>query len=252
MRRAVHCGFRSDTVACRAYGEVMKRYGQYCPVAKAAEVLGERWMLLVLRELLCGNDQFGSIQQGVGRISSSVLSARLRDLVRVGLVARTGEGRDVRYVPTEAGWELMPIVEAVGRWGQRWMHTLTTDDLDPTLLVMDISRDRTQAVLPDRRAVVHVEFRDAPPGRRRWWLVVGPEGIDACDTDPGFGVAVTVHTDVRTMTEVWMGLRGWADAVRAHTIELDGPTPARRAAAAWLGMSRFADVTRHPSALPRP
>ncbi|MGH3283102.1 MAG: winged helix-turn-helix transcriptional regulator, partial [Streptosporangiaceae bacterium] len=99
-------------------------YYQFCPVSKAMELLDERWTLLVLRELLVGSEHFNDLRRGLPRMSPSLLSKRLRQLVRAGIVERSGDGGEVRYVPTSAGQELRPIIEALGAWGTRWIGEL--------------------------------------------------------------------------------------------------------------------------------
>jgi DNA-binding HxlR family transcriptional regulator len=224
----------------------MKRYGQYCPVAKAAEVLAERWTLLVIRELLWGNERFNAIARGVPRMSPSLLASRLRELQRVGLVERHLEGGEPRYRLSEAGWELRPLVEGLGAWGQRWMHSLRPDDLDPSVLMLDMSRelDLVRERLPDPPVTVQIHLPAAEQGLRHWWLVLGRSGVDVCDVDPGFPVASWVRTDPGTLTRLWLGDLRWPQALRAGMVELSGDASANRALPGWLGVSRFAEVER--------
>jgi len=156
----------------------VKRYGQYCPVAKAAEVLAERWTLLIIRELLWGNERFNAIARGVPRMSPSLLAARLRELQRVGLVERHVEGGEPRYRLSPAGRELQPLVEGLGAWGQRWMHSLRPDDLDPSVLMLDMSRelDLVRERMPDPPVTVQIHLPAAEQGLRYWWLVLGRSG----------------------------------------------------------------------------
>src|SRR6185437_13741280 len=107
-------------------------YGQFCPVALAAEVLAERWTPLVIRELLMGSVRFNDLQRGVPRMSSSLLARRLRDLQFAGVIERRrGAGGGWEYHPTPAGRELFPLLERMGLWAQRWLrHKL----VDPTHL----------------------------------------------------------------------------------------------------------------------
>lgn len=229
----------------------MKRYGQHCPVARAAEVLGERWTLLVVRELLCGSEQFTQIARGVPRMSPTLLSLRLRELQRAGLVRREVEDGHPRYRLTEAGAELLPVVELIGAWGQRWMHALRPDDLDASLLMLDISRQVVRDRLPERAVAVHVHLPTAPPGDRRWWLVLGRDGAEVCDRDPGFPVSAWVVTDPGTLTRIWLGQVAWARAVADGAVQVAGDPVAVRALPRWLGVSSFAAVQRAPVALPR-
>ena len=138
----------------------MTGYGQFCPVAKAMELLDERWTMLVIRELLCGSRHFNALRRGVPRMSPSLLSARLRTLTRAGLVERYEDGRQVTYVLTPAGEELRPIVEALGQWGLRWVPELGDEDYDPHLLMWDVHRNIDLSAVPPGRTVLRFTFPD--------------------------------------------------------------------------------------------
>ena len=98
----------------------MRGYGQFCPIAKASEILGERWTHLVVRELGAGGETFNDLRRGLPLISPSLLSTRLKSLEAAGVVARTETEGGIRYTLTEAGQELKPIILQMGIWGQRW------------------------------------------------------------------------------------------------------------------------------------
>ena len=229
----------------------LKRYGQYCPVARAAEVLAERWTLLVIRELLSGNERFNAIARGVPRMSPTLLAARLRELQRAGLVQRRIVDGEPRYRLTAAGTELLPVVEQIGVWGQRWMHALRPDEFDATLLMLDISRYVDRGRLPDRAVTVHIHLPTAPPGDQRWWLVLSRDSVDVCDSDPGFPVCLWVQTDPATLTRIWLGDMPWTRAIREEAVRLTGDVKAARALPDWLGASPYAAVQRAPESLPR-
>ena len=230
----------------------MKRYGQYCPISKAAEILAERWTLLVIRELLWGEGRFNAIARGVPRMSPSLLAARLRELQRAGLVERQVVDGEPRYTLTAAGRELQPLLEQMGAWGARWMHELRTDEFDPTLLMMHINRDAVRDAMPAKPATVEVRFSDAPTEQKRWWLVLSrTAGVDVCDADPGFPVAVWMDTEVPVLTRVWMGDLSWSAALRAEMLRLTGDGKACRDLPGWLGVSSFAAVPRAAVSLPR-
>ncbi|SCG48964.1 winged helix-turn-helix transcriptional regulator [Micromonospora halophytica] len=230
----------------------MKRYGQYCPVARAAEILAERWTLLVVRELLWGEDRFSAIARGVPRMSPSLLATRLRELQRTGLVCREIVDGEPRYRLTPAGQELRPLLEQMGAWGARWMHELRPDEFDPTLLMVDIRRDSQPARMPEKATTVQIHFRDAPPGQQRWWLVLSRAGgADVCDTDPGFPISIWLETEVSTLTRIWMGDMSWSAALRHELLSLAGETAACRALPGWLDASPFAAVERAPVPLRR-
>lgn len=214
----------------------MPDYGQFCPVAKTSEILCERWTPLILRELMCGSSRFGEIQRGVPLMSPSLLAKRLKHLATVGVVQRTGQGRCTAYTLTPAGWELYPIVEAMGVWGQRWVRSsYGPDELDPTFLMWDIRRMVRPEGLSPRQCVIEFAIRGAPPQRGRYWMVVDPDAVDLCVIDPGKEVDLRVEADLRALTEVWMGDRTMAEAVETHRITMLGPSPLAIRFGQWLG-----------------
>lgn len=216
-------------------------YRQFCPVAKAMELLDERWTLLIVRELVIGTEHFNELRRGVPRMSPTLLSKRLGQLERAGVVQRTSDGR---YLLTEAGQELRPVVEALGLWGTRWIGELGDADLDPKLLMWDMHRNVDRAAIPAGRTVVGFRFPDAPTGGRNWWLVITPDETDVCDVDPGHEVAVTVTGGLRALTQIWRGDRTWAEVLRTGDIVLDGPVDLRRALPDWFTLAPFARVPR--------
>jgi DNA-binding HxlR family transcriptional regulator len=219
-------------------------YNQFCPVAKAMELLDERWTLLVIRELASGSQRFNDLRRGLPRMSPTLLSRRLQHLERAGVLERRVEGREVRYLLTEAGEELRPVVQALGTWGIRWIGELGDEDLDPRLLLWDMHRNIDLDAVPDGRTVVNFRFPDVPAGTRDWWLVITRDETDVCDEDPGYDVAVSVTTPLRTMVRIWRGDTAWPDALRAGTVQLHGPAALRRAMPGWFTLSDFAPVPR--------
>ncbi len=223
-------------------------YFQFCPVAKAMELLDERWTLLVVRELVCGTQHFNDLRRGLPRMSPTLLSRRLHQLVRAGIVDRHVDGTGVRYVLTQAGRELQPVVEALGAWGVRWIGELGDQDLDPSLLMWDMHRNVDHDAVPDGRTVIEFRFPDAPTKARSWWLVISGTEADVCDADPGYDVSVTVTAALRSMVKIWNGNLTWADAFRRDLIEVHGPTELRRAMPRWFTLSTFAAVPRPATA----
>lgn len=219
-------------------------YNQFCPVAKAMELLDERWTLLIVRELVSGSERFNDLRRGVPRMSPSLLSRRLQQLVRAGVVERRGEGQNVRYVLTQAGRELQPVVAALGAWGMRWIGELGDEDLDPKLLLWDMHRNVDFGAIPPGRTVVQFSFPDADPDLRDWWLVLTRDDVDVCDEDPGYAIAVTVSANLRTMVRIWRGDTTWAAAVRGGDLRINGPAALRRSVPRWFTLSDFALVPR--------
>lgn len=218
-------------------------YGQFCPVAQAAEVLTERWTLLVLRELLMGSTRFNELQRGVPRMSSSLLSKRLREMERSGLLTREpleGE-RGNSYRLTPAGEALGPLVVGLGNWSREWLkREITEEEADPALLMWDVRRSVQLDRLPEERVVAFFRYRDAEEDKRAWWLVAQPEGADLCFTDPGFPIDLQVDAEARAMAEVWLGQIELGAAMRSRRVRVTGPDHLVRSLPDWLGFSSFA------------
>jgi DNA-binding HxlR family transcriptional regulator len=224
----------------------MSSYGQFCPVAQALDLVGERWTLLVVRELLCGNYRFNEILNGVPLMSRSLLSQRLKALEQAGLVERhaRGAGSSFEYRLTQAGRELEPVVLGLGNWGKRWVRRkLSSEELDPVLLMWDLRRRLDLERLPETRTIVMFWFRDLAAKRSRYWLQVERPEIELCLTNPGFDVSLTVETTLRTMVEVWMGERPPQEAIESGAIELRGAARLTRTFPKWLLLSTFAGGT---------
>jgi DNA-binding HxlR family transcriptional regulator len=219
------------------------QYGQFCPVAKAMELLDERWTLLVVRELMLGSRHFNALRRGVPRMSPALLSKRLQTLIRAGVVERWEDGNRITYRLTEAGRELQPIVEALGHWGIRWIPELGDADLDPHLLLWDMHRNVDLEAVPDGRTVIAFVF-PALAARQRWWIVVDDASVDVCDVEPGFPVRVTVEADLRALTQIWRGDIDWATALRSGDLVLHGEPQACRALPRWLKVTSFARTPR--------
>lgn len=225
-------------------------YHQFCPVAKAMELLDERWTLLIVRELIAGSQRFNDLRRGVPRMSPTLLSKRLAQLVRVGVVERRDEGDGLRYVLTPAGQDLRPVVEALGAWGTRWIGEIGDADLDPKLLLWDMHRNIDHDAVPPGRTVIKFQFTDVSPSARDWWLVISARNADVCDVDPGHPVAVTANGSLRRLVQVWRGDLTWDAALATGDIRIDGPEALRRALPRWFTLSVFAALPRPGSLTP--
>ncbi|HEY7596595.1 MAG TPA: helix-turn-helix domain-containing protein [Actinophytocola sp.] len=225
----------------------MHRYEQHCPIARAAEVITEPWTVLIVRELLRGNERRPDIAKGLPRMSASLLAARLRALEQRGLVAcLAGDRGEKRYKLTVAGQELRPIVDQLGRWGQRWLDRPRLGDLDPELLVYDICREIDRARLPDRPLTVDVDFTDATQPRR-WWLSLSATEINIRQVTTPIGATVRLTCTLGALAGVWLGHVTWLQAVREQAIMLGGEAAAIRSLIECLGLSRYAKVPRAES-----
>jgi DNA-binding HxlR family transcriptional regulator len=230
----------------------MKGYGQFCPIAKAAEILTERWTPLVLREMICGSTRFNDLRRGVPLMSSSLLSQRLKFLEQEGVIERrtARAGRGFEYHLTDAGRALEPLIMTMGEWGARWVPSrLGPEDRDVALLMWDMRRCVRPENFPSQRTVVAFEFTDAPSNKRHWWLVSEKSDADLCLTDPGYEVDLFLVTDVRTMTAVWTGDLSLDSAVASGALEVHGPPELCRRLNGWLGLSAFAPIRNKVQAL---
>jgi DNA-binding HxlR family transcriptional regulator len=220
-------------------------YNQFCPVAMAAEILCTRWTIVLLRELAAGSTRFNELRRGVPRMSPALLTKRLRDLEAAGVVTRSplaGEAEIHEYRLTAAGRDLKAVVEAMGRWGQRWVESdASLRNLDPNLLMWDMRRNLDTTPMPRGRSTIQFIYGELPEARRNWWLIVEPEAsVDLCSVDPGFEVDLYVATDLRTMTEIWMGYQTVARARDEGKLLVTGNRKLEAALQAWLGLSPFA------------
>jgi DNA-binding HxlR family transcriptional regulator len=231
----------------------MQGYGQFCPIAQAAEVLTERWTPLVIREMaLVGSHRFNDIQRGVPLMSSSLLTKRLRQLERAGIVERRSrpDGNGSEYHLTPAGEELAPLLAQMGTWGERWLRRPIFEETPDTGLLMWWMRGTIKPdALPAGRTVIHFHFRRAPEKLRYFWLVL-PDA-DLCLSDPGFGVDVTVRSDSKTLTAIWMGDLAVGAALARGTLELEGPKSLVRSFPKWFGLHPLSSTVERPSSRPR-
>jgi DNA-binding HxlR family transcriptional regulator len=222
----------------------MSGYGQFCPVSKAMELLDERWTMLVVRELLLGSRHFNDLRRGVPKMSPALLSKRLKSLTRAGVVDRTDIGGRTTYSLTECGKELADVVNALGAWGVRWIGELGEEDLDPHLLMWDMRRTIRVEGWPRSRTTLAFHLDGVTPKASRWWLVVSDGEADVCDFDPGYDVAGTIETTLRTLTRIWRGDVGWSQALLDRSVAVAGPTEVRRAIPTWIGQSTLSAVPR--------
>jgi DNA-binding HxlR family transcriptional regulator len=231
-------------------------YGQFCPVAMAAEIVCSRWTALVLRELLCGTTRFNDLRRGVPLMSPSLLSKRLKELEEAGVIVTvpTAQHGIVEYRLTEAGEDLRPVIMSLGFWGQRWVESsLSLKNLDPSLLMWDMRRSLDPKPLPKRRCTINFLYPDVLSARRSWWLVIdaataGGGHVDLCSSNPGFEVDLYVKAALRSMTGIWMGFTTVAKEVEAGNLELIGDPGVAKSMQTWLGLSPFAKEKRRVAA----
>ena len=227
----------------------IKGYGQYCPIAQAAEILAERWVPLVVRELCSGSTRFNQLQGGLPRMSSALLSTRLKQLEHSGIIDRkpAQKGRGSEYHITEAGAALFPILESMGKWAQQWRRDelVAKQNLDPDLLMWDIRLTVSQGDAPvSGRFVAQFELSGVPVSKRRYWLLFEHGEVDLCIQDPGFEPDLYVSSHIRDLVKVWLGHVPIDIALRENTIILDGKRSDIRKFRDWFALSIFAPVAR--------
>jgi DNA-binding HxlR family transcriptional regulator len=221
----------------------MNGYGQYCPVAKGAEVFAERWTPLVLRELLRGSTRFNDLHRGVPLMSRTLLSQRLKKLEIIGVITRRPGTQGMEYHLTPAGHEFAPVVRQLGEWAQKWFRTtFDRNELDVGVLMWDISKSVQTRALGAKPVLLRFDFPDLPATRRTWWFVNEAGEVDLCPTDPGGEVDLFVTTPLETMTRVWMGERPVAAAIASGEMKVTGTRELRHRFREWLGASAFAGI----------
>ncbi|MEM9388058.1 MAG: helix-turn-helix domain-containing protein [Pseudomonadota bacterium] len=223
-------------------------YGQYCPLALAAELLCRRWTLLVASRVLDGCRSFSEIHRGVPRISPTLLSTRLGELERAGIIERIAVdgSRRARYEPTQAGLELNEVIMGMAAWGQRWARQMVDDDLDPAFLAWSMSTRLDISAMPAGRTVIEFEFSGCQHEYGRFWLVCESEKVDMCLKHPGYDTDVLVKADIRRFVEAWRGFRDLREEIAAGRVVVHG-TPAQiRAFPDWLLLSSLAPHTKRP------
>lgn len=220
-------------------------YGQYCPLALAAELLCRRWTVLVVSRLLDGCTTFNEIHRGVPRISPALLSQRLAELENAGIVKRRKRGRNRHfYELTDAGRDLDDIIMKLAVWGQHWARDMEVDDLDPGFLAWSMHMRLDVSQMPPGRTVIRFEFSGAPADCHRFWLVVTDGTVDMCLKHPGFETDLLVEADLRTFVEAWRGFRDLKNEIRAGRIRLSGPRELKRSFPRWLLLSAIAPWPR--------
>lgn len=229
----------------------MSNYGQFCPVAKATELVGEKWTLLLLRELLLGTTRFNDFQRALSRMSPTLLVKRLRHLEESGILIRKKltRQRGYEYLLTAAGKELAPLVETLAIWGMRWARSqLRDDELDVEFLMRELQRRMQTQHLPDGQTVICVTFEELSL-HKTWWLLVEGDVVDLCTEDPGKDVDLYVNSNVRTLVQVWHGDLDIRMATKNEEIRVCGMQHLIRTMPEWFGISIYKDVERGDSRL---
>jgi DNA-binding HxlR family transcriptional regulator len=223
-----------------------KGYGQYCPLALAAELLCERWTLLVISRIIDGCTRFNEIHRGVPKISATLLSQRLSQLEQAGLIIRKplASGRGHSYELTDAGRDLDPIIMSLAAWGQKWSRDMEHEDMDPAFLAWSMHTRINVAAMPEGRTVMEFAFSGWQKGFIRFWLVTEDGQVDMCLKHPGYDVDLTISANIRRFIETWRGFRDLRQEIAGGHVRLDGPPAYRAALPDWLMLSALSTFKR--------
>lgn len=228
------------------HSERMKTYGQYCPIARASEILAERWTLIILRNLLHGATTFTQIANGAPGIPRTILTKRLRELERAGVIeaTRNPRGRGFVYQLSESGRDLEDVMAAMGTWGERWIE-LAPEHLDPGMVLHSwvhwyLAVDR----LPAERVVVRFDFSGVRGTGSSLWIIFDGGSSEVCLHQPGFNEDVIVAALPKALAEWHLGRLEWRDAVADGSISVQG---APRLARGLPGWNRRSEAARQPT-----
>lgn len=228
----------------RMSGRSALEYGQFCPIAKASEIIGEKWTILIIRELLMGGSRFNELQRGLSLISPTLLTRRLESLIEHGLVVkrRIPGQRGFQYLPTESCRELLPVIRSLADWGMCWARSnLREKDYDVELLMLYLKRSIVPERLYGNETVIHFHFTDTEC-HSNWWIIVQRDEIDLCVNDPGKDVDIWFTTSIKTMVNIWMGDATYRHAIRDGSLKLVGNSSLTHNVTDWMRNSEYADL----------
>ena len=221
----------------------MRTYGQYCPIARGSEIFAERWTPLIIRNLHLGCASFCEILEGAPGLSRTLLSQRLKQLERFGIVESSPkpDGRGSRYELTPAGRDLFKVCQLLGEWGAAWLE-IAPEHLDPFVALWSMCHVLRRDLLPDGRVVIRFDFTR---GQRheRYWLLIERGDTEICKEYPGLDEDLYVTAEAEAFVKWHAGRLSWAEATRDGRIQLHGPSRLVRAFPTWNGRSLFAHVT---------
>jgi DNA-binding HxlR family transcriptional regulator len=223
----------------------MRSYGQFCPVAKAAEVFCQRWNALIIRDLSWGSSTYSELKRGVPMMSPALLTKRLRDLEREGVIERRSKksSRGFTYHLTEAGLEFAPIIDAMGAWGRRWTRReLEDDEIDMDLLLWGLESSARFDAFGRVPTVIQIDFADQPANKQRWWFLNDDGRCQLCVDYPGYEVDVFLSGKTEDFIHVYLGDISLNSALNNELLEAIGNASDIKKLEAWLNPGPLSKV----------
>jgi DNA-binding HxlR family transcriptional regulator len=222
----------------------MKTYGQYCPISRSAELLGDRWTIHIIRDLLTGSSRFNELINGNPGLSRALLSRRLQQLLRADVIEQVDDGG---YRLTSAGRDLEPVVFGLATWGARWTFgEPNAEELDPDVLMWWLHRRLDTAKLPAARFTIAVTFSDHP---KRYWIVVDNDA-SLCLADPRFEIDVSLRAGLSSLYRTYLGHVPLEQAYRSGTVQLSGTKAAVRSFVDAFQQSPVAEIVAEAQPTP--
>jgi DNA-binding HxlR family transcriptional regulator len=228
----------------------MSKYGQFCPVAKSLDILGDRWTLLIVRELLTGTAHFNDLERGLPGISRGLLARRMRQLQQAGIVEKrlnAGGRQSTAYQLTQAGQELLNVVMSLRSWGEAWAFgEPTPDDLDPRLLMWWLRGRARAEMAPGQRVVAQFDFQGVRAVRLKtasFWLVLAAGDTTLCLTNPGYEIDLLVSADLAVFFKLWAGRVSYVQALDDYGVRVEGAPSLARAFPGWFGWGPTAPMS---------
>jgi DNA-binding HxlR family transcriptional regulator len=204
------------------------RYAQFCALARAAEILGERWTLLIVRELLLGQKRFGDLADRLGSISPTVLAERLNALVATGVVARTALPAPFNaqvYELTEIGRGLHPAIRELIRWGGHFLFPMRKDDeFEPDWVLLGLDAITRRSPSPAHKIVLRIRHK----AKAASFVVEGGAGGTTIARGEGTSNAA-IEARFDTVLQLISEQVSLDDAIAQRRAKVDGSLAAARA-----------------------
>jgi DNA-binding HxlR family transcriptional regulator len=224
----------------------MSKYGQYCPVARALDLIGDRWTLLIVRDLLMGTRHFNELERGLPRISRALLAKRLRQLEQANIIIKhqaVSRQTSTDYELTQAGQELLDVIISLQVWGDTWAFgEPTPEELNPVLLMWCLRKQVKCERLPKQRVVVQFDF--CSPHKVTFWLILTTGDVTICLTEPDYEIHLFVTAELAALYKVWAGRTSYPEVLSTDSVRIDGIPSLIRAFPAWFGWGTVAPAER--------